>query len=175
MTSLGGEGGMVALRCASIQCHRQKAARCAAPVSDARRDREIVQLDLAHATRLLAALALRNCGAARRRSLRYIMRPHTTSEAGDGSRLLQIQASANCPLADTFREETAMNLSARNQIMGVVKSVKLGGVMAEVVVDIGGNEVVAAITRTSAQSLNLQERKPVTVIIKSTEVMLATD
>jgi molybdopterin-binding protein len=68
-----------------------------------------------------------------------------------------------------------MNLSARNQIMGVVKSVKLGSVMAEVVVDIGGNEVVAAITRKSAESLNLQERKPVTVIIKSTEVMLATD
>jgi molybdate transport system regulatory protein len=68
-----------------------------------------------------------------------------------------------------------MNLSARNQIMGVVKSVKLGSVMAEVVVDIGGNEVVAAITRKSAESLKLQEGKPVTVIIKSTEVMLATD
>ena len=68
-----------------------------------------------------------------------------------------------------------MNLSARNQIMGFVKSVKLGNVMAEVVVDIGGNEMVAAITRQSAEGLNLQTGKPVTVIIKSTEVMLATD
>jgi molybdopterin-binding protein len=51
----------------------------------------------------------------------------------------------------------------------------LGNVMAEVVVDIGGNEVVAAITRKSAESLNLQQGKPVTVIIKSTEVILATD
>jgi molybdopterin-binding protein len=68
-----------------------------------------------------------------------------------------------------------MNLSARNQIMGVVKSVKLGSVMAEVVVDIGGNEIVAAITRQSTENLGLHQGKPVTVIIKSTEVMLATD
>ena len=68
-----------------------------------------------------------------------------------------------------------MRLSARNQIMGFVKSVKLGNVMAEVVVDIGGNEVVATITRESAEGLNLQTGKPVTVIIKSTDVMLATD
>jgi molybdopterin-binding protein len=68
-----------------------------------------------------------------------------------------------------------MKLSARNQIKGVVKSVKLGNVMAEVVVDIGGNEVVSAITRDSAESLNLQQGTPVTVIIKSTEVLVATD
>jgi molybdopterin-binding protein len=48
-----------------------------------------------------------------------------------------------------------MKLSARNQIKGVLKSVKLGNVMAEVVVGIGGNEVVSAITRNSAESLNL--------------------
>ena len=68
-----------------------------------------------------------------------------------------------------------MKLSARNQLPGVVKSVTLGNVMAEVVVDVDGNEVVAAITRKSAENLNLQQGTPVTVIIKSTEVMLATD
>ena len=36
-----------------------------------------------------------------------------------------------------------MKLSARNQIMGFLKSVKLGNVMAEVIVDIGGNEVLS--------------------------------
>ena len=68
-----------------------------------------------------------------------------------------------------------MKLSARNQLPGVVKSVRLGNVMAEVVVDVAGNEVVAAITRASAENLNLQQGTHVTVIIKSTEVMLATD
>jgi molybdopterin-binding protein len=76
---------------------------------------------------------------------------------------------------DYARGRTAMKLSARNQLPGVVKSVRLGNVMAEVVVDVAGNEVVAAITRVSAENLNLQQGKQVTVIIKSTEVMLATD
>ncbi len=66
-------------------------------------------------------------------------------------------------------------LSARNQLKGTVKSVKLGAVMAEVIVTVGENEVVAAITRASAERLKLQPGSPVTVIIKATEVMLATD
>jgi molybdopterin-binding protein len=65
-----------------------------------------------------------------------------------------------------------MELSARNQLPGTVKSVALGGIMAEVVVDVAGHEVVAAITRGSAEHLNLQAGDQVTVIIKSTEVMI---
>ncbi|HEY7779914.1 MAG TPA: TOBE domain-containing protein [Ktedonobacterales bacterium] len=65
-----------------------------------------------------------------------------------------------------------MEISARNQLPGTVKSVTLGGVMAEVVVDVAGHEVVSAITRTSAERLNLQVGDQVTVIIKSTEVMI---
>jgi molybdate transport system regulatory protein len=64
-------------------------------------------------------------------------------------------------------------LSARNQFQGTVRSVKLGGIMAEVIVDVGGLEFVSAITRTSAEQLNLQAGDRVTVIVKSTEVMVA--
>jgi molybdopterin-binding protein len=46
-----------------------------------------------------------------------------------------------------------MELSARNQLRGTVKSVTLGSVMAEVVVDLNGQEVVSAITRGSAERL----------------------
>jgi molybdopterin-binding protein len=66
-------------------------------------------------------------------------------------------------------------LSARNQLKGTVKSVKLGTIMAEVVVDVGGNEIVSAITRGSAEGLGLSEGTAVTVIIKATEVLVATD
>lgn len=65
-----------------------------------------------------------------------------------------------------------MELSARNQLKGTVKAVKLGTIMAEVAVDVSGQEVVAAITRSSVERLNLQAGDPVTVIIKSTEVMI---
>ena len=65
-----------------------------------------------------------------------------------------------------------MELSTRNQLPGTVRSVTLGSVMAEVIVDVGGNEIVAAITRRSAEGLALREGDPVTVLIKATEVMI---
>jgi molybdopterin-binding protein len=65
-----------------------------------------------------------------------------------------------------------MELSTRNQLSGTVKSVTLGSIMAEVVVDVGGNEIVAAITRGSVEQLSLAEGDAVTVLIKATEVML---
>jgi molybdopterin-binding protein len=66
-----------------------------------------------------------------------------------------------------------MELSARNQLKGTVTSLKTGAVMAEVVVDVGGQEIVAAITRGSAEALGLAEGQDVTVVIKATEVMIA--
>jgi molybdopterin-binding protein len=68
-----------------------------------------------------------------------------------------------------------MQLSARNQLKGTVTAVTSGAVMAEVVVEIGGQEVVAAITRTSAENLSIIVGDDVTVVIKSTEVMIAKD
>ena len=66
-------------------------------------------------------------------------------------------------------------LSARNQLKGTIKSIKLGTVMAEVVVQVGENEIVAAITRGSVERMGLKEGMPITVLIKATEVMLATE
>ena len=68
-----------------------------------------------------------------------------------------------------------MELSARNQLPGTVKSVKTGSVMAEVVVDIGGNEIVAAITAGSAEKLGLAEGERVVVLVKATEVMIGRE
>ena len=56
-----------------------------------------------------------------------------------------------------------------------MKSVKLGGVMAEVVVTVAGLEIVSAITRGSAEQLGLKAGDQVTAVIKSTEVMIAKD
>jgi len=66
-------------------------------------------------------------------------------------------------------------LSARNQFKGTVKSVKLGGVMAEIILQVGNLEVVSAITRTSAEHLGLKAGDEVTAVIKSTEVLIAKD
>jgi molybdopterin-binding protein len=63
-------------------------------------------------------------------------------------------------------------LSARNQFKGTIKEVKLGNVMAEVVVSVGTIEIAASITRVSAERLGLKQGDTVTAVIKSTDVMI---
>ncbi|HXM42819.1 MAG TPA: TOBE domain-containing protein [Bryobacteraceae bacterium] len=65
-----------------------------------------------------------------------------------------------------------MGLSARNQLRGRIKDVKLGDVMAHIVVQVGENEIESVITRRSAEELDLKNGDTVTVVIKSTEVMI---
>jgi molybdopterin-binding protein len=65
-----------------------------------------------------------------------------------------------------------MELSARNRLRGTVKSVRTGNIMAEVVVDVGGQEVVSAITKGSVERLKLRAGDEVLVIVKATEVMV---
>jgi molybdopterin-binding protein len=65
-----------------------------------------------------------------------------------------------------------MELSARNQLCGTVKGVRSGDVMAEVVVDVGGQELVAAITRASAERLKLKPGDAVVAIVKSTSIII---
>ena len=67
-----------------------------------------------------------------------------------------------------------MPISARNQLTGTVKAVKSGAVMAEITVDVNPGSVTAAITDASRDKLALKEGDTVSVIIKATEVMIAT-
>ncbi len=66
----------------------------------------------------------------------------------------------------------SMRTSARNHLPGAVQAVKLGNVMAQITIQVGDNQVVAVITRESAEELDLKEGDQVTAIIKSTEVMV---
>jgi len=65
-----------------------------------------------------------------------------------------------------------MALSARNQLHGRVKEVTLGSVMSHIVVQVGDNEIESVITRRSVEEMKLQIGDEVTVVIKSTEVMI---
>jgi molybdopterin-binding protein len=68
-----------------------------------------------------------------------------------------------------------MALSARNQLPGVIEEIQLGGVMANVAVRVGEHMIESVITRRSAEELKLKKGDKVTVVIKSTEVMLQKD
>jgi molybdopterin-binding protein len=66
-------------------------------------------------------------------------------------------------------------LSARNQFEGIVRSVKHGAVMSEVLIDIGGgHEIVALISTSSTRRLKLRKGKSAVAVIKATEVIVST-
>ena len=65
-----------------------------------------------------------------------------------------------------------MEISARNQIKGRVKSVSTGAIMGEVQVGVQAGDLTAAITKASVERLGLKIGDEVTVIIKSTDVMV---
>jgi len=69
-----------------------------------------------------------------------------------------------------------MPLSARNQFPGTVSSVKLGSVMSEVTVDIGGgHRIVSLISTSSVKRMRLKKVSPAVAVIKATEVIVSTD
>jgi molybdopterin-binding protein len=68
-----------------------------------------------------------------------------------------------------------MAISARNQLPGVIEEVRLGTIMALVTVRVGDNLVESAITRASAEGLELKKGDAVRAVIKSTEVMIQKD
>lgn len=68
-----------------------------------------------------------------------------------------------------------MKLSARNQLKGSVTSVKKGEAIANVVLDVAGQRLVASITVEAVDELGLSEGSQVTAIIKASDVIIATD
>ncbi len=66
-----------------------------------------------------------------------------------------------------------LQLSARNKFQGIVDSINQGGINSEIVIDIGnGDKIVAIITTSSVNNLNIKEKSKVGAIIKASDVMI---
>jgi molybdopterin-binding protein len=72
-----------------------------------------------------------------------------------------------------IREETSMQLSARNQIRATVSSVKAGEAIANVELNANGVRLVASITVEAARELGLSEGREVLAVIKASDVIVA--
>ncbi len=70
------------------------------------------------------------------------------------------------------RYDLPMKLSARNHLVGKVEELKLGDILAHVVVRVGENLIDSVITTRSAEEMSLKVGDTVAAVIKSTEVML---
>jgi molybdopterin-binding protein len=70
------------------------------------------------------------------------------------------------------RTLTMRRLSGRNQLVGRIESVRVSGLMAEVVVSIGEQQITSIITARSAREMSLKAGQTAAALIKSTEVMI---
>ena len=66
-----------------------------------------------------------------------------------------------------------LKISARNQLPEKIIRIQPGSVMAEVVVQVGGQEIVSEITLGSVQGMGLKVGDQVWAIVKATDVMIA--
>ncbi len=69
----------------------------------------------------------------------------------------------------------SVTLSARNHLRGRITRIVVDGLMAEVQLRIGDQDLVAVITRSSAERLKLAVGDEALAVIKSTEVMLGKE
>jgi molybdopterin-binding protein len=63
-------------------------------------------------------------------------------------------------------------VSGRNQLVGRIDSVRISGLMAEVQISIGRQEITSVITSRSAREMNLKRGQTAAALIKATEVMI---
>jgi molybdopterin-binding protein len=74
---------------------------------------------------------------------------------------------------ERLRGAVEQTLSARNRLEGVVREVKVEGLLAQVELDVTrGARLVAVITRESAEALGLEPGMPAAGVVKATSVMV---
>jgi molybdopterin-binding protein len=70
------------------------------------------------------------------------------------------------------RKQAVRRVSGRNQLGGRIDSVRISGLMAEVKISIGGQQITSIITATSAREMQLKKGQTAAALIKATEVMI---
>lgn len=73
---------------------------------------------------------------------------------------------------ETDRKEILRRVSGRNQLVGRIEAVRISGLMAEVILSIGGQKITSIITSRSAREMQLKAGQTAAALIKATEVMI---
>jgi molybdopterin-binding protein len=100
----------------------------------------------------------------------------TTKTPGGHHRIPQsalrplIKSTPN-PATKTSRERFR-NVSGRNQLVGTIAEIKISGLLAQVVLEIGDQRITSIITSDAAREMQLRKGQTAGALIKSTEVMI---
>lgn len=95
-------------------------------------------------------------------------------ELAEGKKALAIIKASNVMFA--AGSEPIKSISARNQLVGTITSIKEGAVNGHVALELAdGNKVTGSITNETIESLGLAEGEKAVAIIKSTDVMVGVE
>ena len=70
------------------------------------------------------------------------------------------------------RKAEIRRVSGRNQLVGRIDSIQISGLMAEVSISIGNQQIISIITAHSAREMQLKPGQTAAALIKATEVMI---
>jgi molybdopterin-binding protein len=70
------------------------------------------------------------------------------------------------------RDDLMRQVSGRNQLVGRIEEVRISGLMAEVTLSIGNQQITSIITARSAREMQLKPGQAAAALIKATEVMI---
>ena len=70
------------------------------------------------------------------------------------------------------RQDILRRVSGRNQLVGRIEDVRISGLMAEVTLSIGNQQITSIITSRSAREMQLRPGQAAAALIKATEVMI---
>ena len=70
------------------------------------------------------------------------------------------------------RRDVIRRVSGRNQLVGRIEEVRISGLMAEVTLSIGNQQIISIITARSAREMQLKPGQSAAALIKATEVMI---
>src|SRR5689334_21967749 len=73
---------------------------------------------------------------------------------------------------DPERTLLMRQVSGRNQLVGRIEGIRISGLMAEVKISIGGQQITSIITASSAREMALKPGQTAAALIKATEVMI---
>src|ERR1700733_7248752 len=70
------------------------------------------------------------------------------------------------------RHDVLRRVSGRNQLVGRIDAVRISGLMAEIMISIGAQQITSIITARSAREMHLKVGQTAVALIKATEVMI---
>ena len=104
----------------------------------------------------------------------YKGRLRTVKTAGGHHRVPSSEVDRFLP-KDTDRPSLRRNfrrISGRNQLVGRVAEVQISGLLAQVRLSIGGQQITSIITAEAVREMGLERGQRAAALIKSTEVMI---